>query len=341
MIDKILFAKSLFLAKWSRPKPLIVHLNLTNFCNLKCKYCYGSYWGRKNVKDIPTETFKKMIKELADLGCRRMVFCAGEPLTRKDIGILIDYAKSKGIVSHINTNGHLVRQRIKDIKNLDSICISIDGSEKTHDSFKGKGSYKKVVDAIKFAKSKGMNVHTSTMICKYNMEDVSHIIKLSKKIGFMTEWLLPFYNSDPDLIPDTKDMISVLEMMICYKKMGYPIFISEESLAYALRWEDYNKRKSKDFTDFPCYAGKIHAIIDPDGKFYPCSQQVKMVNAKDFRKVGVKKAFDYVAKINKCRSCYAFLTMHDYNMLIEHNLSVWWNYIKNVFKEWKLRLVKT
>jgi len=337
MLRKILFAKDLLLAKYARKKPLIVHLNLTNFCNLRCKYCYGSYWGRKGVKDIPTNTFKKLIDDLSKMGCRRMVFCAGEPLTRKDLGILIDYAKTKGIVSHINTNGHLIRHRIKDIKNLDSVCISIDGDEKTHDKFKGKGSYKIVVDAIKFAKSKGMNVHTSTMICKQNIHCIEHIIKLSKKIGFMTEWLLPFYNSSESLIPKREDIIKTLKMMIRYKEKGYPIFISKKSLQYALKWHDYSIRKDDLATDFPCYVGKIHTIIDPDGKCYPCSQQVKLVDAKDFRKVGVKKAFDYVEKVNKCRACYAFLTMHDYNMLIEHDVSVWWNYIKNVFKEWKLQ----
>src|SRR3989338_1615364 len=102
LISKISFAKSLFFAKWSKPKPIVVHLNLTNFCNLECPHCYGHYGGKKEIKDISTEQMIFLINEVSRIGCKRISFCAGEPLMRQDIRELIDYAKSKGILCGMN-----------------------------------------------------------------------------------------------------------------------------------------------------------------------------------------------------------------------------------------------
>ena len=265
LISKISFAKSLFFAKWSKPKPIVVHLNLTNFCNLECPHCYGHYGGKKEIKDISTEQMIFLINEVSRIGCKRISFCAGEPLMRQDIRELIDYAKSKGILCGMNTNGHLVKKRIKDIINLDGITISLDGNREHHDKMRGSGSYDIVTDAIKYAKENGIPVHTSTLICQENIMDVEYIIKLAKEIGFMTEWLLPFYNSPYQLMPADYDLRNILRLMLEYKKNGYPISLSKKAIMHALKWPDYKQRYLKEFIPrrdfFPCYAKKIHFII--------------------------------------------------------------------------------
>jgi len=339
LLDKISFAKSLFFAKWSKPKPVVVHLNLTNFCNLECPHCYGHYWGKKGVKDIPTEQLASLIDEVARMGCKRISFCAGEPLMRQDIGELISHAKSKKLICGMNTNGHLVRRRIRDILNLDSITISLDGNRERHDSMRGRGSYDIVVDAIRCAKENGIPVHTSTLICKENIRDIEHIIKLANEIGFMTEWLLPFYNSPYQLMPSEDDLRKILELILRYKKDGYPISLSKRAITHALRWPDYRKRYMKESIPrggFRCYANKIHFIMEPDGRFYPCCQQVGIFPAEDFREVGIARAFENIEQKNDCLACYSFFSMHDYNLLVNHDLGVWWNYLSNIFKEKKL-----
>lgn len=342
LINKISFVKSLFFAKWSKPRPLVAHLNLTNFCNLECPHCYGRYWGKKGVKDIPTEKMIFLINEVWRMGCKRISFCAGEPLMRQDIVDLIDHVKSKGILCSMNTNGHLIRKRIKDIRNLDGVTISLDGGIEHHDKMRSSGSYDVVIDAIKCAKENRIPVHTSTLICKENISDVKYIIELSKEIGFMTEWLLPFYNSPYQLMPPDEDLRKTLRLLLEYKKKGYPISLSKKAIIHALRWPDYRQRYIKGYIanenkiPFPCYAKKIHFIMEPDGKFYPCCQQVGMFVAIDFREAGVKNALENIYKNNQCRACYSFLTMHDYNLLVNHDLGVWLNYFKNFFIEKRL-----
>ena len=49
--------------------PLVVVLNVTFRCNLRCGYCYGQYFDRQD-EDFKTEELLGLIDELAKLGTR-------------------------------------------------------------------------------------------------------------------------------------------------------------------------------------------------------------------------------------------------------------------------------
>lgn len=343
-IIKAAFALNLFLARWREPRPYIVHINQNNFCNLRCPYCYGNYWSPK-TQDLSTQELKRFIDGVVELKTRRIMFCAAEPLMRNDIGELIKYAQSKKLICGMNTNGHLVRRRIEDIKTLNSLTISLDGNREHHDSGKGKGSYDIVIDAIRYAKEYGISVHTSTMIGKNNLGDIGHIVELAKKIGLFTEWLLPFYNGSAEWIPQTDELKVALLDLLNYRKNGYPIFNSRKSIINAIEWVDYrNKRhidkKETNDTSVPdCSAGMYGFIMENNGKIYPCGQQIGVYQGMDFRKEGLKSCYKFV-KDNHCRACYSFLSMKDYTFLINHDWSVWQDHLKNVLMEFRLARIK-
>ncbi|MFH1445577.1 MAG: radical SAM protein [Nanoarchaeota archaeon] len=340
LLDKAGLVKSLLLAKSSKPKPIVVHINTTNTCNLRCPYCYGIYWGRKDVKNFTTEDLTKLFDELAEMGTKRINFGGGEPLTRDDIEYLVGYARKKGMVCNMNSNGHLVREKIEAVKKLNTLCISIDGDEESHDLGKGKGSFKKVLDAIQFAKDNGVNVHTSTAITKQNIHSIDTIFELSKKMGFVTEWLLPFFQTGSGIIAENEDYKKAVQKIIDYKKKGYPIMLSFKSLKHTKEWPDYKKKSmqeselSNDLDKIKCHAGRFMCIIDSSGKVYPCSQMIDTeFPAKNFLEVGFKEAWENLQKHNTCKSCFAFMAFNDYNLMIDRDFSVIMNYFKNTIKE--------
>lgn len=345
MIKEVKLALNLFFAKYKKPRPYVVHINQNNFCNLHCDYCYGNYWSPK-TKDLSTITMKRFIDDIVKLGTKRIMFCAAEPLMRKDIGELIRYAQDKGLLVGMNTNGHLVRKRIEDIKTLNSITISLDGIKKHHDIGKGKGSYDIVIDAIKYAKEHGISVHTSTMIGKRNIDDINHILEVSEKMGFMTEWLLPFYNGSAEWIPEEKKLKKALVFLYECKKNGYRITSSKKTIMNAIDWVDYQGRRhiksgEVNWTNIPdCSAGKYGFIMENDGKIYPCGQQITVYPGMDHKKNGLAKCYEFV-KDNNCRACYSFFAMKDYTLLINHDWSVWWNYLKNYFMERRMKNGRT
>ncbi len=127
--------------------PLIVSLTVTNRCNLRCIYCYGSYYNR-NIQDYPTNIWLNLVDDLASLGTKLIHLEGGEPLLRNDIGDLIDYIKNAGMICRMNSNGLLVPKNINKLKGLDSLCISLDGDPEANNENRGQGTYEKILDGI-------------------------------------------------------------------------------------------------------------------------------------------------------------------------------------------------
>lgn len=135
-----------------RPHPLILQVQVTKRCNLSCFYCYRDAENIKDKDDMTLQTFKCLIDQASQLGTRWVRLLGGEPLIRNDIGQMVDYVKSKGMLCEMNTNGYFLTQRIHQLTNLDSLVISIDGAEHTHDLCRGKGSYHVAITALDLAK---------------------------------------------------------------------------------------------------------------------------------------------------------------------------------------------
>ncbi len=144
--DKLFVINSLLMARVFKKKtPLIVSWAITTRCNKSCAYC--DIWNIK-VKELETAHVFSLISELSRLGTRIIHFTGGEPLLREDIGMIIDCCSERGILTSINSNGSLMKQRIKELKNLNLVGLSLDGPEDVHDSIRGKGSYGEVIAAL-------------------------------------------------------------------------------------------------------------------------------------------------------------------------------------------------
>ena len=174
--------------------PLIVALNITNRCNLNCTYCYGDYYNRK-TRDFTKQELFDLIETLYKMGTRIIYLSGGEPLLRKDVGEIIDTIKSKNMLCFLNSNGLLVPNKLNEIKNIDSLTISLDGKEDVNDKNRGQGTYKRAVKAIEVAKDAGIHVATNTVINQDTLYSVDYVISLANKLGFTAEFNLPYAQS--------------------------------------------------------------------------------------------------------------------------------------------------
>ncbi|MCK9336529.1 MAG: radical SAM protein [Arcobacteraceae bacterium] len=175
----------------------IVIWNFTNRCNLSCLHCYSKADIDSN-DTLDIEIIKSTIDEFIENKIKFIIFSGGEPLVRKDIFEIAQYAKDKGIITYLSTNGlyinHSNAQRIVDT--FDYIGISIDGDEITHDYFRGlKGSYRKSIDAMKLVQSKGGKVGIRFTITKTTIDSLEHIFALSEKENFSKIYISHFVYS--------------------------------------------------------------------------------------------------------------------------------------------------
>ena len=90
-------------------------LYITDYCNLHCKECcvldytWNNGVGKNITESITYDDVVSIIDNLKrlDLQLEQMKFMGGEPTLHRDIGKMIDYAKSSGVVKELGlvTNG--------------------------------------------------------------------------------------------------------------------------------------------------------------------------------------------------------------------------------------------
>jgi MoaA/NifB/PqqE/SkfB family radical SAM enzyme len=156
------------------------------FCNLRCEMCNCWRGIYDYKKTLDTEGAKKVIDILKENGVSILSLTGGEPLMRKDILEIIDYACRKLDFVRLQTNGVLLNEKIIEAlitSGLDSIWLSIDGIGKTHDTIRGKeGTFKQIERNIKVLneikekrRSDTPYLVTNTVVNRFNIHEIYRI----------------------------------------------------------------------------------------------------------------------------------------------------------------------
>jgi radical SAM/SPASM domain protein of ACGX system len=108
-------------------------------------------------------------------------FTGGDPLLRHDFFKILSYANNKGFLLGILGNPHHITLTVaKKLKSLGvrHYQVSIDGMEKTHDSFRKKGSFKKTLSALRILKKAGIETGVMFTLSRQNAEELIKVINL-------------------------------------------------------------------------------------------------------------------------------------------------------------------
>lgn len=165
-------------------KPVVVW-NTTQKCNLKCVHCYARSDRKNYAEELSTDQGKKLIKNLADFGIPVLLFSGGEPLMRKDLFELAEYAKDLGLRTVLSTNGTLITketaQKLKET-GFSYIGISLDGLEEINDKFREKkGAFKNTIQGMRNCISIGVRTGLRFTLTKNNLKDAYKMFDLIEK----------------------------------------------------------------------------------------------------------------------------------------------------------------
>lgn len=316
--------------------PIRVHWDITELCNSKCRHC--TRWKIKNSKnDLSYQECIRIINELKEIGTLSISLAGNEPLMRKDIYKIAEYAHKKGFSISMNTNGILMNKEntIKIINSgVSSFIFSVDSCyEKKHDSIRGvPGAFKKIFVAVKMIKKirkklrKKITIQATIVVNKENINDLEKIVALCKNKGFDKVILQPIHNipkyfeSEKKLIPKEENF-SVMENQIktILKKYGSFIAVPKE---YLKNFKTFFE-KPLSLLRYRCCASFITCDIRPNGDVAPCPVGfVKMGNLrnKSFKEIWFsKKSYEIRQNIknNKHPICW-FACIQPIN-IIGHN----------------------
>lgn len=306
--DKFFLVSGIIKARlFHKRLPLFVSWSLTNRCTLSCKYC-----GIHDVysKEPSTREIFSIINELKRLGTKMISFIGGEPLLREDIGEILNYCYAQNIATAIFSNGSLVINKIKDIAKTNKLRLSLDGDEKINDFLRGKGAYRKVMEALGAAKRYKIDTSLSCVLTRYNLDCVDFLVKKSKALNINIRFQPVSYVHAKDrvisaLFPPLSEYKKTIKNLIIKKIKLENIENSLLSLMHFYHWPD--------FTPFQhCVGGDIYCRISSNGDVFLCPLENNREPLNGISS-GMRGAFSHLSKFKKdalgCKGCWCAGTL--------------------------------
>jgi len=163
-----------------------VVIELTNRCNLRCRHCYeGRHGGNAELSLVLLD---KILHDAKTHGFDELAFTGGEPTTHRQFFDVIERSTQAGYRFGFVSNGWnfpKVYQRLLPFKDqLTSITFSLDGAtEATHDQLRGKGSFRRLLQAMSICVAKDVPFSINTVVTTLNCDQLDELIALAIPLG--------------------------------------------------------------------------------------------------------------------------------------------------------------
>ncbi len=166
--------------------PTQVLLDVTSFCNCDCITCY--HQEDLNGYVPPLEDLKKRIKFLKNMGLSLFEVTGGEPFSRSDLHLVLEYIHRHQLHFYVVSNGEYISESSDDLFNILKkglgVAISLDGVGKAHDLIRRRvGLYDKLIAGLEFLSMRGIPVFLISTLCKESLDSVPKMIEVAKQFN--------------------------------------------------------------------------------------------------------------------------------------------------------------
>ena len=256
--------------------PVSGSIELTQRCNLNCIHCYNNLpVGDKRARrsELTYEEHCRIIDEIAEAGCLWSLFTGGEILIRKDFLDIYTYAKQKGLLITLFTNGTLLTPAIADyLADWRPFSLEISLYGRTRETYEGvtrvPGSYEQCMRGIRLLMERGLPLSLKTMVMSLNKHELWDMKR------FVEEELNLEFKYDAMLNPRIDCSKAPLSMRLSSQDI---VALDLKDLKRMKEWRRFCEYFDGPFhrghrTDrlYPCGGGRSGFAIDPYGKLSLC-----------------------------------------------------------------------
>jgi SynChlorMet cassette radical SAM/SPASM protein ScmE len=307
MLDTRLHERVQALKVMSTPRS--VDVDITNRCNLRCKYCYHFSGPGDIGDDLSGTEWLHFFQELRDCAVMNIALAGGEPFLREDLLEIVQGIAQNRMRFTILSNGTLISDNMARFLSLtgrcDGVQISVDGSNaETHDACRGKGNFSKAMDGINCLQKHGVPVDVRVTIHRHNVRDLDGIATLLLDdvglSGFSTNaasYMGLCRKNMEQVGLSVEDRIVAMETLLeLNNKYDNRIGAQAGPLADAAMWSEMEltRRNGKDkvsnrghLTGCGCARDKI--AVRADGVIVPCTMlshvELGRINKDDFKEI--------------------------------------------------------
>ncbi|HET9409923.1 MAG TPA: TIGR04053 family radical SAM/SPASM domain-containing protein [Candidatus Sulfotelmatobacter sp.] len=180
--------------------PLLVYWEMTQACGLACKHCRAEAMPNANPLELNTLESMAFLNQLVDFGdpLPHLILTGGDPLSRRDIYPLIDYACGLGLEVSITPSATplLTKEAITELKQhgIQSLGLSLDGSSAAkHDAIRAiDGTFERTMSAARHAGEIGLPIQVNTLVAEETAADLPAIYQLLRNSFPVMRWSLFF-----------------------------------------------------------------------------------------------------------------------------------------------------
>lgn len=241
-----------------------VYLHVTDRCNLSCVGCYSFVEHRNCRTDLPVETIRSIVDQIAECGKPGIVISGGEPFLRKDLKDILQHIRSRKLETAVITNGTSDRERVREcLPYIDVLNVSVDGFDRKTRFIRNEGIMDSVLEFVEYFR-KRIPMNLIFTLHKKNVPYMREYIRLAESL--QVSFNFSIFTVAPDH-PEWKDYMLGQEELAQIADV-----INEEDDIYiadsAIRGQS-DGLEGLSCRD-GCGLGCRMISIAADGKVYPC-----------------------------------------------------------------------
>jgi len=177
--------------------PFTIAWEVTRACAFACVHCRADAQHTRDPRELDTAEAKKLIDRLADFGSPILIFTGGDPMMRRDLFELIEYATNRGLRCSLTPTATALPtiERLKKAHEagIRRIALSLDAPDAAaHDEFRQvNGSWKRTMDILRNAHAAGLSVQVNTTVTKHNYQRLPEMVPFIQEVGAV-QWSVFF-----------------------------------------------------------------------------------------------------------------------------------------------------
>jgi radical SAM protein with 4Fe4S-binding SPASM domain len=219
---------------------------------------------------------------MAALGVKEVTLIGGEAYLRDDWTDIVREIRKCGMQATMTSGGRGItkeRAQIAAEAGLQSVSISIDGLEATHDRLRGvEGSFRSAVEALRHLRAAGIRVACNTQINRLSVPDLPEVLELIAKEG-VHSWQIQLTVAmgravdEPEVLLQPYDLLQVFPLLARLKKRMNEVGVRlwpGNNIGYFGPYETLLKGTMPRGHMASCGAGRSTLGIEADGAIKGC-----------------------------------------------------------------------
>lgn len=301
--------------------PRLLILDITHSCNLHCGIC--DIWKTAETeKDIGIYYIKKMFFQAKDLQVKEIALSGGEPLLRKDIFDIFDYARGFRITNlGVLTNGILVKEKFARLEpylidNTISLVISLDSlKQDLHNRIRNFDlAWQETIEALKMLSTlkrtyPQINFNVISIILNQNLEELPDLADFVKSLGANSLQLQPLLPNNLKMAERKKSIfwvseerlpildVTIDELTALKKANPQVIKNSIENLSLVKKYY----RGTLTYCDIKCLSAYETILVSNQGIYTTCFRPYGDIRTQNLKEIlNSKKISEAQTEVKDC-----------------------------------------